>query len=358
MIISTTLTGSNADVIGGALESVLGHVDRCLVVDTGARDDTLAVAARVAGDKLLVREFAWQNDFSSARNFALEAAAEAGGQWALTLDTDERLYVRPGVGLADTLAALAPTVQVLLVTATDGSYAKERIVRLPARVRWEGPTHEALRGQRTGESETLDGLRFSELPKDAAALRRKFERDVVALRAYTRKRPKEPRWHYYLGASHQDLGQYAAAIEAFRTCAALGGWAEEGAWACFRAAQCLCALERWKEAIEMCARGLAIRPATAELAWLAGHAALEAKRYEDAIAWSNMAIVNGFNDGAGASFARIGFRDPSALYEGPYEVLRATFVALGNAEAAEAARQERDAAQQARRPASRSGGVD
>ncbi len=230
MIISTTLTGSSADVIGGALASV------------------------------------------------------------------ERLYVRPEVSLADSLAARAPTVQVLLVTATDGSYAKERIVRLPARVRWEGPAHEALRGQRTAESETLDGLRFSELPKDEAALRHKFERDVIALRAYTRKRPKEPRWHYYLGASHHDLGQYAAA--------------------------------------------------------------LEAKRYEDAIAWSNMAIVNGFNDGAGASFARIGFRDPSALHEGPYEVLRATFEALGNAEAAEAARQERDAAQLVRMPAARSGGGD
>jgi tetratricopeptide (TPR) repeat protein len=82
------------------------------------------------------------------------------------------------------------------------------------------------------------------------------------------------------------LKQYAAAIDAYRACAALGGWAEEGAWACFRAAECCCALERWSEAIETCARGLAIRPATAELAWLAGWAAYKAKRYEDAIAWS------------------------------------------------------------------------
>ena len=78
LIVSTTLTGSNADIIGDAIASVLEQVDRCLVIDTGAKDDSIDVARRVAGDKLLVREFPWQNDFSAARNFALEAATEAG----------------------------------------------------------------------------------------------------------------------------------------------------------------------------------------------------------------------------------------------------------------------------------------
>jgi tetratricopeptide (TPR) repeat protein len=346
MIVSTTLTASNADVIGDALASVLDQVDRCLVIDTGARDDTLDVARRIAGDKLLVREYPWRNDFAAARNFALDAAQAAGAEWAVTVDTDERLLFDPGFDLRAALAATP--ARVLLVSQTDGSYAKERIIRLPTALRWAGPTHEALGGQRTGDSATIAGVRFSELPKDATALRRKFERDVAILRRHTKQHAREPRWHYYLGASHADLGQHAAAIEAFRTCASLGGWAEEGAWACFRAAECCCALERWQEAIDFCARGLAIRPATAELAWLAGLAAYRAKRYEDAIAWSNMAIVNGHYQGAGASFPRISFRQPSALYEGPYDVLRRTFVATGNEEAAAEAARECEEAQRAR----------
>ena len=44
MIVSTTLTGSNADIIGDALASVLEQVDRCIVIDTGAKDDTVEVA--------------------------------------------------------------------------------------------------------------------------------------------------------------------------------------------------------------------------------------------------------------------------------------------------------------------------
>jgi tetratricopeptide (TPR) repeat protein len=351
MIVSTTLTASNADLIGDALASVMGHVDRCLVIDTGARDDTLEVARRIAGETLLVREFPWQNDFAAARNFALEAAQAAGAQWAVTVDTDERLEFDPGFDLRAALAATR--ANVLLVSDENGYYGKERIVRLPTAVRWVGPTHEALGGQREAETETLSGVRFRELPKDEATLRRKFERDVAILRKHTRKHAREPRWHYYLGASHHDLGQYAAAIDAYRACAALGGWAEEGAWACYRAADCCCFLQRWTEAIEFCARGLAIRPATAELAWLAGYAAYKAKRYEDAIAWSNMAIVNGLHDGAGAAFPRKGFRNPTALHEGPYDVLRWTFKALGNEAAADEAAREFEAAKRSREAARR-----
>ncbi len=349
MIVSTTLTASSESIIGEALASVVEHVDRCLVIDTGATDGTLAAARAVAGDKLLLREFPWRDDFAAARNFALEAASAAGAEWALTVDTDERLVFDAGFDLRAALAASA--ARVLHVAAEDGSYAKERILRLPAVERWVGPTHEALGGQRPGESAVLAGLRFRELPKDEAALRRKLERDVTVLRRHLKSHSREPRWHYYLGASHQDLGQWAAAIEAFKACAALGGWAEEGAWACYRAAECCVKLERWKEAIELCARGLAIRPATAELAWLAGFAAFKSKRYEDAIAWSNMAMVNGLHEGAGAAFPRVGFRHLPALYEGPYDVLRWTYQALGQPEAAAEALREHEAAKQARKAA-------
>jgi tetratricopeptide (TPR) repeat protein len=349
MIVSTTLTGSNATIIGAALESVLPQVDRCIVIDTGARDDTLEVARQVAGDRLLVREFPWKDDFAAARNFALAAAAEAGAQWSVTVDTDERLQFDAGFNLAQALGKVAGNV--LLVADDTGSYTKERIIRLPATVRWAGPTHEVLEGQRAGESEVLKGLRFHELPKDPDALRRKFQRDVAVLRKYTKQHARDPRWYYYLGASHHELGEYAAAIDAYQSCAALGGWAEEGAWACYRAAECCIKLGHWAEAITFCAGGLAIRPATAELAWLAGYAANKVKRHEDAVAWSNMAIANGLYEGQGGQFRRIGFRNPTALYEGPFDILRHAHKALGDAAAAARAEKKFEAAKRARQQA-------
>src|SRR5512141_230410 len=113
MIVTTTLTGSNADIIGDALASVLPQVDRCIVIDTGAKDDSIDVARRVAGEKLLVREFAWINDFAAARNFALQAAVDAGGEWAVTVDTDERLLFDAGFVLRDALAATKANVLLI-----------------------------------------------------------------------------------------------------------------------------------------------------------------------------------------------------------------------------------------------------
>jgi tetratricopeptide (TPR) repeat protein len=353
VIISTTLTGSNADIIGDAVASVVEHVDRCLVIDTGARDASVEVARNTAGEKLLLRELSWKNDFAAARNFALQAAHEAGGHWAVTVDTDERLLFDRGFDLR---AALGRTrSNVLLVSDDAGTYAKERIVRLPATVQWNGPTHEVLEGQRTGSSETLPGVRFRELPKDATALKRKLERDVAILKRYTRQHGKQPRWFYYLGASHQDLGEYAAAIDAYRVCAELGGWAEEGAWACYRAADCCCKLNRWVEAIHFCSAGLALRPATAELAWLAGYAAFKAGRHQDAVAWSHMAIANGLYEGQGAQFPRISFRFPTALYEGPYDVLRWAHKALGQPELAASAERKFEQARRSREASSAQG---
>jgi Glycosyltransferases involved in cell wall biogenesis len=346
MIVSTTLTASNAGIIGDALASVLAQVDRCIVIDTGARDDTLAIARSVAGDKLVVREFQWKEDFAAARNFALQAATDAGAQWAVTVDTDERLSFDPDFNLAHALAGTH--ANVLLIADDTRTYSKERIVRLPASVRWIGPTHEVLEGQRAGESLVLPGVRFSELSKDPESLRRKFERDVAILKRYTKQHARDPRWHYYLGASQQDLGNFAAAIDAYQACAALGGWAEEGAWACYRAAECCCKLGHWAEAISFCAGGLAIRPATAELAWLAGYAAQKVKRFEDAIAWSRMAIANGLYAGQGESYARIGFRYPPALYEGPYDVMRWAYKGLGDEAAAADAERHYEAAKRAR----------
>ncbi|PTT81248.1 glycosyltransferase family 2 protein [Pelomonas sp. HMWF004] len=71
--------------IGRLLDSVRPWVDEMLVLDTGSRDDTAAVAAAHGAR---VSRFAWCDDFAAARNQAL---ALAGADWHLVLDADEWL---------------------------------------------------------------------------------------------------------------------------------------------------------------------------------------------------------------------------------------------------------------------------
>ncbi|MEG6520552.1 glycosyltransferase family 2 protein [Desulfotomaculum sp. 1211_IL3151] len=60
-------------------------VNEVVVVDTGSTDDTVGIA-RAAGARVF--SYAWQGNFSDARNYALE---QATGQWILVLDADEVL---------------------------------------------------------------------------------------------------------------------------------------------------------------------------------------------------------------------------------------------------------------------------
>jgi tetratricopeptide (TPR) repeat protein len=326
VIVSTTLTGNNADIIADALRSAVEWVDWCLVIDTGVTDDTLDVAHQIAGDKLVVRQFPWRDDFAAARNFALDAAAELGADWAITLDSDERLEF----GEIDLHAALAAaTADSFHVKHVNGTYGKERVFRLPVRGRYVGPTHEAFI-RATGGTETLEGVLFDELGKTLQQYRRKAERDIAILTRHTAEHPSDPRWFYYLGDSLAGLGRYDEAIAAFRRCASLDGWDEEGGWAMYRAAECLLKLDRPGEAVTACAAGLARHAGLAELSWMAAYASWHAGRPHQAVYWARQSVAMGHFAGAGASVPRIGFRHPPALWEGPYDVLRFAFRATGD----------------------------
>jgi len=343
-LVSMTLTSSCEGTIGDALKSVVDWVDCCLVIDTGVKDRTLEVAREVAGDKLVVRPFEWRSDFAAARNFSLDAAHELGGDWAVTIDTDERIDPR-GDNLRARLGACKSGV--VMLRHDSGVYAKERFFRLPVSVRFVGPTHESYAAFKVG-SETLPKAVFRELPKTAEQNRAKFERDVVILTRHTGENSRDPRWFYYLGDSYANLGQREAAIDAFDRCAALRGWDEESAWACYRAAESLVALGRFDEAVDRCAAGMARHAGIAELPWLAAFASYRKGNNDQAIYWANLAIPNGLFRGIGAKVPRIGFRSLSPLWEGPFDVLRWALRAKGDAAGAAEAEALYEQAREAR----------
>lgn len=346
-LVATTLTGNNADIIGDALRSVVAWVDTCLVIDTGVTDDSLEIARQVAGDKFVLRTFPWTQDFSAARNFALDAACELGGSWSVTLDTDERIDLR-----GEDIRAVIESARegVLMMTNHSGHYAKERCFRLPATERFSGPTHESFPAYKVGHK-TLTKARFIELEKTPEQYRRKFERDAELLRDWTAAHPTDPRWFYYLGDALQHLGRDEEAIAAFRACSDLRGWDEEAAWACYRAADCCIRLRRFDDAVDICAMGLARHPGIAELPWLAGFACWKAGKPVHAAYWAQLAIPMGRFRGCGDTVNRIGFKHPPALYEGPYDILRYALKSIGDAQGALTAEQMYYAAQRARKEA-------
>ncbi|MEQ8834554.1 MAG: hypothetical protein RIB67_08915 [Miltoncostaeaceae bacterium] len=327
------LVGPCRDIGAEALASVVGWVDGCLLIDTGAGDGSFEAMCAAAGPKAIPSAWTWTDDFAAARNFSLDEAERIGAGWAVTIDPDERLSVD-----GPSLRAFLRSTEAGCILIPDASrtYFKERIVRLPCPVRYVGPVHEAFAGYRVGTARYGDA-HFTELPKSAEALERKTRRDVAVLQRHTRTVRDDPRWFYYLGDGLQRLGRTDEAIAAFRSCWELRGWAEESAWACYRAAECELVRGRHHEVIDWCARGLTRHPGVAELPWLAAVAAYRAGRPADAAAWARMSVALGKAGGAGGSVERIGFHHPPGEYEGPYDVLRFALRALGDAAGADRA---------------------
>lgn len=325
MLVSTTLTGNNQEIIGPALCSVIDQVDLCIVIDTGVTDLSLEVAKAICGDKLRIEKYTWINDFADARNFSLAVATKHGATWALTLDTDERINWN-GVDIREVLDRNG-TAQTLMVYAEDGSYEKQRIIRVPTSARWVGPTHEYFQHQ---GAETLKGVTFSELGKNGDQLIHKFERDAKILEKELEVNGPNSRWYFYLGDTYRNLGRPEEAARAYEQCAAQNGWDEEAAWSCYRAAEIRFNLGDKDRALALCLEGLKHHPGIGELAWLAGFICFYMGRLRHSVHWSRVAIPLGMYAGDFDETRRIGFRWLPALWEKPYEVLKFALRALGD----------------------------
>ncbi len=312
-VVSVTVTDNREAEIADAIKSVVDHVDRVLIVDTGVTDGTLERAAQIAKGKLTVIKHQWV-DFSAARNAGLEAAKALGAAWIVILDSDERFNFG-ALSLRVELAKLA--ADAILIESADGHYPKEKIIRAAANLRYVGPTHETLQG---GTRATLHGVIFDELPKSQEQLALKFARDVALLSKFTAAHPEDPRWWYYLGASYEGIGDRFRAAAAFGECVTRRRVGYEAAWAAYKQAEQLFVLEQLQAAIDAAVRGMGADATFAECAWIAAVASYRIGRNDQAVTWARIAVAVGRYKGCGTD--RSWFRYPPALYELPYDVLR------------------------------------
>jgi tetratricopeptide (TPR) repeat protein len=275
VIISTTIPNSRADVIGAALATIEPEVDVCMVIDTGATDDTMKIAADVLGPKLVVRRWPWQNDFAAARNYALDEARQvimgayrddwAPTDWIITADTDEWLRIP---GARSFLASVPADRDVVVVPHSTGTYRQARCLRATTQARWHAPVHEYLTPYRSVEAPA--GWSFQCQPRPQEDRTEKYTRYAAILESEIQRRPDDARSWYYLGDCYAILGYKGKAIQAFRTCGELPGWAEQAAWGYWRAALLQLELGLPELALESAKAGAARAPQCGELFYLTG----------------------------------------------------------------------------------------
>lgn len=219
-LISLTMIVKNEEAnIGRALDSARGIADEMIVVDTGSTDRTVEIA-RGRGARVI--PFTWVDDFSAARNFALDHAT---GEWILILDGDD-VAVEESIGaLRAEIVAQPAGIQILRVPVrsrrADGLgftvSGGRRLFRNSPEIRWIYPIHEnivhcredpdmeggsaALVVEHSGYADTTG--------REAAG---KHKRNLRLLRRELRQRPDAPELYYYLAVQHAEMGHHVTAL--------------------------------------------------------------------------------------------------------------------------------------------------
>lgn len=152
-----------AEYLRRCLNSVKGLVDEIIVVDTGSADNTVEVA-QAFGAK--VSHFAWIDDFSAARNAAIEGASS---HWIFVLDCDEVISPQDHAAMKKCLKSAGAYSGLRITTrnytyqtntagwfSCRGDYPEEmdypgwfsstkvRLFRRHSEIRFEGAVHELV----------------------------------------------------------------------------------------------------------------------------------------------------------------------------------------------------------------------
>ena len=124
------------------LKSIRDLAQQIIVVDTGSTDGTLEIAKEFGAE---IYSFEWCDDFSAARNAALEHAT---GDWVLVLDADEELpeaeheKLRAGMKKSDVIACRLPLVN--RGQENEGQSFVPRLFRNAPGVHYFGRIHEQV----------------------------------------------------------------------------------------------------------------------------------------------------------------------------------------------------------------------
>lgn len=246
-------------ILERCLRSVLPYLSCYVVCDTGSSDDTVALTQRVLGHLPgSVPNVPFEN-FSQARNAALDLArqSELEFDYLLLIDADMELVV------ADPSfpERLSHPGYLLRQVAGDLAYDNVRLLARHAAARYVGPTHEylSLEGPlgRLTQVHMLDHACGSSRAE-------KLNRDLSLLQAALEQQPDDTRSWFYLAQTLREAGRFEEAISAYQRRIELGGWEEEVWYSRWMIARCRQAMGNLESFVSECLSAYQQRPTRAE----------------------------------------------------------------------------------------------
>lgn len=291
-VLATVLLGPGSEKsVGEAIESVRERVDGFVFIESGGGQAALNAALdtyRSDGVRYIKRVYTWTGNYGAARQFALDAATDCGADYALTLDPDERVTLPENY--RDKLRAF-PEIHLWIVeNKTDSvTYHKERLLRCGVGLKWHGRVCENV--DDGPPSAKLDG-EFRELPKTEEAERRRYERGVTETRKMIADGDDRFKWWRHQAQCLVGLQRYDEAIAAFETALTKNPGPEERAWTTYLLCEQLVLKERYQDAHDLAAQGLARHAGfIPEFGSIMAYVQYLAGDYQNASRWAQLVLM-------------------------------------------------------------------
>ena len=210
---------NEARCLARCLQSVREIVDEIVIADTGSTDDTIKIAGDF-GSK--ISHFDWADDFSAARNFALDRAS---GDWILALDADEYASEALGAEIREFIQNQRAIGRLKIVSdfRRNGNTLRSQsfVSRLfPRGARFQGRIHEQL----VSELPRLN-LR-GELWHDGYLETQKSDRNIKLLLAELEREPDGAYLLYQLAVEYTSQDQVENAFQSLQKAFARMKWNE------------------------------------------------------------------------------------------------------------------------------------
>lgn len=188
-------------VLRRCLNSVARYVDEIIIVDTGSTDRTKEIALEFNAK---IYDFVWNNDFSSARNFALSKARTS---WCLVMDADEYISNDCTESLNRFMQnepSIGKIKRIDKFKGTDGvNYEQSYISRLfPSYCRYTGRIHEQI------ETELPRLYVDIEIQHDGYFQQTKSDRNIPILKSVIAEHPIDPYYHFQIAKEYRGLGNH------------------------------------------------------------------------------------------------------------------------------------------------------
>ncbi len=300
------------NMLEDCLLSVQDLVNEIIIVDTGSSDNTISIAEHY-GAKIFI--YPWDGSFSNARNYSM---AQAGCEWILLLDADERL-VR---GDEEKL------LEFIRTTDLDGAHFKVynyvgennskqytchsalRLIRNNNIYRFKGDIHEQITSMNevalSGRFAITDiGIHHLGYLDSVVAQKDKRSRNLPLLLEELAREPENPFTLFNLGNEYMAQKDYRRALEFFDQ--ARSYYSRYEAYAphlLFRSAMCYYSLGLYADAIRTLHEGLGIFPGCTDMEFLKGliymdwcRDTLALESFEKAIAMGEPHPTLRFSDG-------------------------------------------------------------